>query len=149
MPRDQSGTSIYFYEQIKDIITEKNEEDGLEEYQDLIAFINKEIVRVKKKQSSNNNRISRRRKEVSNIIKDDIYNILKTTPMTIEQITQLLNFRRTGNLKEFTTHSIIPRLAELVREGKVLSTCKRINKKDKMFYWKQEDNQIDSDLYFN
>lgn len=93
----------------------------------LMGYIEKELAQLDKRRDAAAKR-AEKKKEASDALTEEIYDLLTDTPMTIDEIVLALDNA------EVTTNKVAARLGKLIKADRVVKEAVRVDKRRKMAY---------------
>lgn len=93
----------------------------------LMGYIEKELAQLDKRKDAAAKRAEKKR-EASDALTEEIYDLLTDTPMTIDEIVLALD------TEDVTTNKVAARLGKLIKADRVVKEAVRVDKRRKMAY---------------
>lgn len=124
-------TKIQAYEVIIDILSNIPDCPNCE---DLIDFCEHQIEQLNKRKEVAAKRAEKKRETTDPMLQDILNLMSEGVAITVDEITNALNARRTADTPEVTRNKVVPRLTKLINSGNITKEVVRIDKLRKNVY---------------
>jgi DNA-binding transcriptional regulator GbsR (MarR family) len=119
----EKKTKVMYFTEIRELI----ENTDVEGKADFLEFIDKEVETLKKRAAAASERAAKKRAE-SDELTDQIYNLIGSEPMTVDEIVENLG------VEGVTRNKVTARLGKLVKAEKIVKEAVKVDGNKRMTY---------------